>query len=65
MLFYIIYDQNKQINEYNKRNMDSLETELFRAQTNVARYEITLELLSQEDTTAAAKFDSIYKNETE
>ena len=51
--------------EVHQHQIDSLQTELLQAQNNVGRYEITLELLSQEDESAAAKFDSIYNNETE
>jgi hypothetical protein len=69
VLFYIIYDQHKQINAYKSNNLnkiiDSLQTELFHVQSEVGRYEITLELLSQEDTIAAEKFDRIYQTETE
>lgn len=69
VLFYIIYDQHKQINAYKSNNLnktiDSLQTELFQSQSNEGRYEITLELLSEEDTMAAKKFDRIYHNETE
>ena len=65
VLIYIIHDQRQQIDVYKVQNIDSLQIELFQAQNNIGRYEIALELLSQEDTLAAQKFDSIYKNETE
>ena len=65
VLIYIIHDQRQQIDVYKVQNIDSLQIELFQAQNNVGRYEIAFELLSQEDTLAAQKFDSIYKNETE
>ena len=64
MLFYIIYDQRQQAVVYQSK-IDSLQTEVFNAQTNVGKYEIALELLAQQDEPAAAKFDSLYKHETE
>ena len=65
MLFYIIYDQRQQLAVYKGSSIDSLQVELFNAQNNVGRYEIALELLAQQDEPAAAKFDSLYKHETE
>jgi hypothetical protein len=69
VLFYIIYDQQKQIKLYKSnslsKNIDSLQTELFQSQSNEGRYEMALEILSQYDSVAAYKFDSLYKNETE
>lgn len=69
ILFDIIYEQHKQIKLYKSNNIsktiDSLQTELFQSQSNEGRYEMALEILSQYDTIAASKFDSIYKNETE
>lgn len=48
-----------------KATIDSLQNEISIRDINIGRYEITLELLSQEDEPAAAKFDSILQNETE
>ena len=45
--------------------IDSLESELFVQQKIVARYEITLELLKEEDKNAADKFELILTTETE
>ena len=45
--------------------IDSLENELFVQQKIVARYEITLELLKEEDKKAADKFELILTTETE
>lgn len=57
---------NKQaVIDNQQHQLDSLQTELFNAKNNVGRYEIALELLAQEDEPAAAKFDSLYKHETE
>ena len=69
VLSYVIYEQRKQIDLYKSnstsKNIDSLQTELFQSQSNEGRYEMSLEILSQYDSVAAYKFDSIYKNETE
>ena len=69
VLFDIIYEQQKQIKLYKSnnlsKNIDSLQSELFQSQSNEGRYEIALEILSEYDSVAAHKFDSIYKNETE
>ena len=45
--------------------IDSLESELFVQQKIVARYEIALELLKEEDKKAADKFELILTTETE
>jgi len=45
--------------------IDSLESELFVQQKIVARYEMTLELLKEEDKKAADKFELILTTETE
>ena len=55
----------KKENITQKETIDSLRDELFIKHTTLCRYEITLELLYQQDKLAAAKFDSIYNNETE
>lgn len=44
---------------------DSLQMELFNYKTEVGRYEITLEILKERDSTAATKFESILYSETE
>lgn len=78
MLIYTTYEQNKAINSQ-RFEIDALKVtiekkdsinanqydELFDAQTRAARYEITLELLKEEDRTAAKKFTRILENETE
>jgi hypothetical protein len=55
----------KRANMIQKETIDSLRDELFIKHTTLCRYEMTLELLYQQDKLAAAKFDSIYNNETE
>lgn len=55
----------KRENNSQQQIIDSLQQEVYISNINLGRYEITLELLSQEDTVAAAKFDRIYTNETE
>jgi hypothetical protein len=55
----------KKENVAQKETIDSLRDELFIKHTTLCRYEMTLELLYQQDKLAAAKFDSIYNNETE
>ena len=45
--------------------IDSIENELFVQKKIVARYEITLELLKEEDKKAADKFELILTTETE
>ena len=64
IMFYIAIGDEHQL-KTQQQTIDSLQTELFKAQSEVGRYEITLELLSQENESAAAQFDSLYNNETE
>lgn len=45
--------------------IDSLESELFVQQTIVARYEVALEILKEDDKRAADKFESILSTQTE
>lgn len=45
--------------------IDSLESELFVQQTIVARYEVALEILKEDDKKAADKFESILSTQTE
>lgn len=67
VLFAAAYDISnlKKENITQKETIDSLRDELFIKHTTLCRYEMTLELLYQQDKLAAAKFDSIYNNETE
>jgi hypothetical protein len=74
VLFYIIYDQHKQINGYKEKLklydnmdmvMDSIKTESFQVHLMYDRYNIALEILREEDSVAVAKFERILENETE
>lgn len=71
VLFYIIYDQHKQINEYKQqlseyeKFLDTVKTDSFQFQVIADRYAIALELLREEDSVAAVKFERILQKETE
>jgi hypothetical protein len=67
VLFYIIYDQHKQINKYKEmeKSMEVLQTDSFQFHLIADRYSIALELLREEDSVAAAKFEKILQNQTE
>jgi hypothetical protein len=71
VLFYIIYDQHKQINEYKQqlseyeKFLDTVKTDSFQFQVMADRYAIALELLREEDSVAAVKFERILQKETE
>ena len=45
--------------------IDSLNQEIFAKDIEIGRYEITIDLLKEEDSAAAAKFTYILENETE
>ena len=47
------------------KTIDSLQSELFVQQTIVARYEVALEMLKEEDKKAADKFELILTTQTE
>jgi hypothetical protein len=64
VLFYIIYNQRAQIAD-RQQIIDSLQQELYISNINLGRYDITLELLQEQDSIAAHKFNEIYTNETE
>jgi hypothetical protein len=68
LLLTTIYEQNKVINEYKAKantNIDSLQTELFQAQSQAGRYEMALELFKEEDSVAADRFELILSTQTE
>jgi hypothetical protein len=67
VLFYIIYDQHKQINKYKEmeKSMEVLQTDSFQFHLMADRYAIALELLREQDSVAAAKFEHILQQETE
>ena len=48
-----------------RKQVDSLQTELFIKQTQVGRYEIALELFREEDSVAADHFEYILSTQTE
>jgi len=65
ILSYAYSNENKEMtNKYNK-TLDSLNNELFIKQTELGRYDMGLELLKEEDSTAADKFQNILKSKTE
>jgi len=45
--------------------IDSLNKEIFIIQSQLGKYEITLELLKEQDIKAADKFENIFSNQTE
>jgi hypothetical protein len=71
VLFYIIYDQHKQINAYKQEIsgyqevLENVKTESFQFHLMADRYAIALELFKEKDSVAAAKFEHILQQETE
>jgi hypothetical protein len=68
LLLTTIYEQNNAINKYKAKaniNTDSLQTELFNAQSQVGKYEVALELFKEEDSVAADHFEYILSTKTE
>jgi len=68
LLLTTIYEQNNAINKYKAKaniNTDSLQTELFKAQSQAGKYEIALELFKEEDSVAADHFELILTTQTE
>jgi len=57
------YFNNNALNQ--EKTIDSLNEELFILQTQVARYEITLDLLEEQDKLAADRFKKILYTQTE
>jgi len=51
--------------EWCERKTDSLSSEIFILNTTISRYEITLDILKETDSIAAAKFEKILYTETE
>lgn len=71
-LAIIVVYQNKEIKQCRLEGLEGgdiakgeLQDSLFVLQTTVGRYEMTLEMLKEEDSTAAAKFEKILYTETE
>jgi len=50
---------------YYQQQMDSLISDIYSKELIIGKYEITLELLKEEDPEAAKKFQSIYNTQTE
>lgn len=73
LLLYTLYEQNNAINKYkdlvknskDAQYLDSLNLELFNAKNTVGRYEVTLDLLKEQDSIGASKFTKILESETE
>ena len=65
VLFYIIYDQHHQIAVYKMQSLDSLQTELFKAQNQVGRYELALDHLKEIDSADYNAIIDYVDNETE
>jgi hypothetical protein len=68
LLLTTIYEQNNVINKYKDKaniNTDSLQTELFQAQSQAGKYEVALELFKEEDSVAADHFELILSTQTE
>jgi hypothetical protein len=55
----------KRENTLLQNRIDSIYDELYISNVNLTRYEITLELLEEQDSIAADKFKNIHTNETE
>ena len=68
ILFGTIIFQEYKISQLDNKttvNVDSLQNELFIKQTEVGRYEMALEMLKEEDSIAASKFENILYTKTE
>jgi hypothetical protein len=68
LLLTTIYEQNNVINKYKVKantNVDSLQSELFQAQSQLGRYEVALQMLKEEDSVAADHFEYILSTKTE
>lgn len=64
MTLLLISCNNKPVDN-SQSTIDSLRSELFVEQTRVDRYEIALEMLKEEDSVAANKFENILYTQTE
>jgi len=68
VLLITIEGQHRQINRYKQNEVvtDSLRQELFNAQSELGRYEMTLEILKDgEDKKAAQTFENVLTTQTE
>jgi hypothetical protein len=64
-LVIVVVYQNKELKQYRLESRDITQDSLFILQNTVGRYELTLEMLREEDSVAASKFENILYNETE
>lgn len=64
IVLLLISCNNKPVDN-SQATIDSLRSELFVEQTRVGRYEIALEMLREEDSVAANKFENILYTKTE
>lgn len=64
-----MYEQNNTINKLKDRisqsGIDSLQQELFIKQTEVGKYELSLDHLKETSPEAAKQFEDYFSNETE
>jgi hypothetical protein len=68
-----MYEQNNKINDLksqvttlkSQNGVDSLQTELFTKQTEVGRYELSLDHLKEVNPKAAKEFETFFEHETE
>lgn len=65
ILCFSYSNQNKAMAHKYEKTLDSLNNELFIKQTEVGRYEMGLELLKEEDSISADKFQNILQSKTE
>ena len=64
IVLLLVSCNNKSVDS-SQATIDSLRSELFVEQTRVGRYEIALEMLREEDSVAANKFENILYTKTE
>jgi hypothetical protein len=65
ILCFSYSNENKAMAHKYEKTLDSLNNELFIKQTEVGRYEMGLELLKEEDSISADKFQNILKSKIE
>lgn len=64
LIILLLISCNNEVDNH-QVTIDSLHNELFIKQTEVGRYEVALEMLKEEDSVAAAKFENILYTKTE
>jgi uncharacterized protein YlxW (UPF0749 family) len=73
LMIYTMYEQNDKINDLKSQvktlkeqnGLDSLQAELFTKQTEVGRYELSLDYLKEINPKAAKQFEDYMTHETE